>query len=133
MKDETGLEIGSEEWNKRIKLALHSMSSETVHSNTEILQSFLDVLNEGLECDANAMHSLIVNRVPCNMKLADHPTIEVSKNGVLAGNNFTVGLLGVINGILERITRRKITFRFEEHEGKARLADFIENEEIRCK
>jgi hypothetical protein len=62
---------------------------------------FLNVMNRAFKADPNAIHCLIVNRVPCNMELANDPTIIVEGSRVLEGLNPQVGLLGILNGILE--------------------------------
>ncbi len=62
----------------------------------------IQTLNEAFEADPNAINALITMRVPCNQKLADHPTIQVG------GNPDVVGMLGVINGIVERITGKRV-------------------------
>jgi hypothetical protein len=55
----------------------------------------LAVLNEAVELDKDAMTALVNARVPCNERLADHPTIQVgSFDGITK-----VGLLGVLNGL----------------------------------
>jgi len=59
------------------------------------IQEAVDVLNSALNDDKEAITSLVENRVPCNNKLADHPTVQVSGED----DNFRVGLLGIVNGI----------------------------------
>jgi hypothetical protein len=57
-----------------------------------------DLLNGMLAADPTATHALIINRVPCNRALVDHPSIIVdalSKDG----SRPVVGLLGVLNGL----------------------------------
>ena len=56
----------------------------------------IEFLNSALKDDKEAIHNLIEQRVICNEKLADHPTIQVScKNK----EQFEVGLLGILNGL----------------------------------
>ena len=88
----------------------------------------LRVLNEAYRADPDALHALICNRVPCNLELADHPSIQVTQNGVVGKNTYHVGLLGVINGIIEPITKRKVAVKFSAPEaGKtARVEGFVE-------
>lgn len=64
----------------------------------------LEVMNRGYEEDPNAIHSLICNRVPCNTKLAEDKTIVVDDISKLLYQEEPcpqVGLLGIINGILD--------------------------------
>jgi hypothetical protein len=60
----------------------------------------LQMMNRAFEEDPNAVHTLICNRVPCNMKLADDETIIVEQCQVLPDIHAQVGLLGFINGLL---------------------------------
>ena len=52
-------------------------------------------LNAILECDTDALSRLIETRVPCNGRLADHPTVQVRD----VGDGYRVGLLGILNGL----------------------------------
>ncbi|MEQ8666946.1 MAG: hypothetical protein RIC16_14595 [Rhodospirillales bacterium] len=56
----------------------------------------LAVLNDALARDPEAITQLINLRVPCRKKLGDHPTIRIA----LYGDEYRVGILGLINGIL---------------------------------
>lgn len=55
------------------------------------------VLNQALRDDPKAVNKLFNIRVRCNEKLAKHPTIQVK--GSPGRKKYTVGLLGIINGI----------------------------------
>ncbi len=74
----------------------------------------LTYLNDAFKADPNAIHVLFANRVPCNMTLADHPLVQVAENRALmgVGDNFTVGSLGVINGMLTALGYDKIAMSF---------------------
>lgn len=63
----------------------------------------LDTMTRAFQNDPNAIHSLICNQVPCNQKMADDKTIVVEdySQTLMEDNTFRVGLLGIINGILE--------------------------------
>lgn len=54
-----------------------------------------DYLNDLAEHDRPAIAALIANRVPCNRKLAEHPTCECGKQH----GGFNVGWLGILNGL----------------------------------
>jgi len=56
----------------------------------------VEVLNDALERDPQAITDLINMRVECNDKLATQPTLRVQK----FGDVHRVGLLGVLNGAL---------------------------------
>lgn len=74
-----------------------------------IAQKAVDVLNEALKADRQAVTLLLLNRVGCNEKLAAHPTIQVLDNAGPA-----VGILGIINGIVERQTGEQICALWDE-------------------
>ena len=59
---------------------------------TITLTQCIEYLNSLIECDERAIFSLVMNRVPCNEKLTEHNTCQVT-------NKSFVGMLGVINGI----------------------------------
>jgi hypothetical protein len=96
--------------------------------NLDSLDIFLKVLNEAYKADPDAIHSLICNRVPCNLLLANHPTIQVDTNDVAIGGTWTVGLLGVINGICEEVTGERVAVMFSEPdiEGRRKVVGFTQ-------
>lgn len=60
----------------------------------------VDCLNKAFKADPDAIHALMVNRVPCNTDLANDEHVFVSVNKILSDKSYTVGVLGLINGIL---------------------------------
>lgn len=58
-----------------------------------------ETMNRAFTSDPDAIHALMVNRVPCNQKLADDPTVVVDKS-MVNPNGWSVGVVGLINGIL---------------------------------
>lgn len=62
-----------------------------------VIQQILDVVNEAISDDPSAMRALFENRVPCNERLANHPSIQVMMESEEVGN--TVGILGLLSGI----------------------------------
>lgn len=63
-------------------------------------QSFAHFFNELRALDAAAVQALLSVRVPCNRALAEHPTVPAQQE---ADGSFTVGTLGLFNGLLERL------------------------------
>jgi hypothetical protein len=62
------------------------------------LDDIINLLNQMLVIDRQAITELVNNRVVCNEVLADHPTIVVGeRDGVCK-----VGLLGVLNGLFNK-------------------------------
>lgn len=74
---------------------------------TVTLDHVLEVLNDALEIDPEAMNDLVEARVPCSEALAEHPTIQVhtvrmtvfSNNKSEETKTHTVGLIGILNGL----------------------------------
>ena len=77
------------------------------------IEKVVKVLNDALKADPNAIHALLCNRVPCNRELVDHPTIVVESNPVMFDKNlYTVGMLGVLNGVIKPLTGKRIAAKF---------------------
>lgn len=76
---------------------------EYEEKKVKIQDIFLETMTRAFQNDPNAIHSLICNQVPCNQKMADDKTIVVEdySNILFQDNTFRVGLLGILNGILE--------------------------------
>lgn len=56
----------------------------------------ISFLNTLLRIDPFAINALVSMRVSCNVKLANHPTVQV---GTLGGVHSMVGWLGILNGM----------------------------------
>ena len=67
----------------------------TEFSDRETAERLVDLLNELLRIDHQAISCLINNRVPANTELANHPTVQT----FMDANGFTVGPLGLLNGL----------------------------------
>jgi hypothetical protein len=67
------------------------------------LAHVIDVLNNAVESDPDAMHALVETRVPCNKSLAEHPTIQVATiedTSIRMGDaEYRVGIVGLLNGL----------------------------------
>ena len=57
-------------------------------------QEIVDLMNELLEKDKEAIETLINYHVPCNEAIQNHPTVQVRKHN----EQMQVGLLGILNG-----------------------------------
>jgi len=62
------------------------------------LKTTINLLNEAFALDPEGMQRLIEARVPVNMELRDHPTIQVW-SGEGGTEPPTLGFLGLINGL----------------------------------
>lgn len=69
----------------------------------------IQLLNDAVAADKDAVQKLIDYRVPCNSKLVAHPTIQINvtlhKNSAMGKSEtllpfyYSVGLLGLMNGL----------------------------------
>lgn len=94
-----------------------------------VLQSFalgLHALNQAYTADHAALHALVCNRVPCNQALADHPTVLVDTNKVTPTETYAVGMLGIVNGVIEAMSGKRIAAMFTgaDEQGRCRLIGF---------
>jgi hypothetical protein len=77
--------------------------------STLLTNAAIQVLDSAFRLDPGAIYSLVNNRVPCNQSLGDHPTIPIQSTPVANQRVLTVGLLGVLNGILESTGACKVS------------------------
>jgi len=61
-------------------------------------QHVIDLLNELLKTDRRATENLFGVRVPCNKKLAQHPSVQVLAYGNKK-KRYMVGFVGILNGM----------------------------------
>lgn len=77
----------------------------------EILQVFIDVLNEAHDLDPKAIESLMNTRTNCNDDLADHDSI-LCGTAMIVGCNIempTISTLGLLNGVCKRLTGKTVS------------------------
>lgn len=91
-------------------------------------QKTIDMLNNAFKSDPNAIWSLTVNRIPCNKALADDPYIGVDTCPIIECENFQVGFLGLINGIMRVNDMPLIAIKFSEknEDGRSIFLGFCE-------
>ena len=82
-------------------------------TNNDRLQFVLDCLNTAYRADPKAISALICNLVPCNVKMVAHPHIVVQRNAGLCSMD-TVGLLGVINGVLTAASLPRVALKWSD-------------------
>ena len=70
------------------------------------IDAILKVLNDAFDADPDAIRALILHRVPCNRALADHPTVQVNQD--TDDLTFSVGAIGLLNGVVEKFTGKKV-------------------------
>ncbi len=87
-------------------------------------EAVVRVLNEAFAADPYAMHSLVVNQVPCNQTLADHPTVQVSDTP-LPYKARVVGMLGVVNGVVTALTGEIVATEWTEPDPTTKKSKMI--------
>ena len=82
-------------------------------------------LNRAFAADPAAVHALLCNRVPCNLALADDPTIICGDEAVVPG--FTLGAIGLINGVLADLGLPLVASQWSDEadeQGRRKLVGF---------
>jgi hypothetical protein len=65
------------------------------------VDEFIKYLNDLLEVDRYAIAELLCMDVPCNLAMAEHPTVQVRGFGsmtYIAPDTYRLGILGLLNG-----------------------------------
>jgi hypothetical protein len=77
------------------------------------VENVVNLLNELIELDPDAVTALVNARVPCNARVASHPTVQV---GVVDDGGYRVGPLGLLNGLFKTTKHGwgQITLVFED-------------------
>lgn len=89
----------------------------------------VEALQSAFIADQNAIHALIVNRVPCNQFLADDPFVVVDRPPVLAAGNWQVGAIGLVNAVLAANGLSLVAVKFSDEkdsDGRSKLVGFCE-------
>jgi hypothetical protein len=99
------------------------MDTHTRVANPQLAARVVAFLNELLEYDRPAIAALIANRVPCNGRLADHPTVQVAAQH----GGYHVGLLGILNGLcgVREDNWGLITAIFEDADSPTKNCDLL--------
>jgi len=68
----------------------------------DLVDEFVDFMNDMLAHDQEAIIALCLHRVQCGKALVTHPTVQVRvvKDDVSQSMDYSVGLLGILNGFL---------------------------------
>ena len=119
----------------RLESSLVEKPDPLIVSEPPALSKTVECLNSAFAADPNAIHALVVNRVPCNQALADHPHVVVDNPPVIEGQHFSVGALGLVNGILTANGLPRIGVKFEpmpsDQEGRFKIVGFGESNQGR--
>jgi len=100
-------------------------------SDFEMAEKMADFLNGLLELDRPAIAALIANRVPCNEKLAEHHSVQVTKQH----GGCHVTMLGILNGLCGSNDTNGwggLVAVFDEHEEKDKVGGLYELKKFRA-
>lgn len=89
----------------------------------EQLQKVVDCLNDAWRRDPLAMRVMLIETIPCNATLADHPTIIVDKYD----EGYVVRMMGILNGILDALGIGRVAAMWSEEvdaEGRSAFLGF---------
>lgn len=87
-------------------------------------------LNAAFNADPAAIHSLMVNRVPCDDALADHPTLPVDVIPLenTGSERYAVGALGLLNLLMAEFSDHRLEVQFSaepvDREGRRSIVGF---------
>jgi hypothetical protein len=88
--------------------------AELSHEQKELIADrMIAALQEAFDADPSAMHALVCNRVPTTQAMVDHPHMIVEPNPVLDDQPPTIGLLGVLNGVLDAAGLHKVASNWD--------------------
>lgn len=99
---------------RRFGITVTGVPAEIVPRNRDAIEQAVVVLNEAFKADPVALWLLIANRVQCNEALAAHPWVQVRQHESPVKGVATVGLIGVLNGVLEPLTGYRVAAKFSE-------------------
>lgn len=102
--------------------------AEGVYSDFKVdPEIVINFMNEVLEKDPDAIKGLIEHRVGCNEDLMNHDTVQVLCDSNEEGKpiNPTVGLLGVLNGLIGKDEETGWGFMAAEFDEDGNLHRFV--------
>ena len=88
--------------------------------NNDVIKTAVETLNDFLAKSPEAANSLFNYRVPVTKEMADHPHVRVQ---VIGDNKFKVGMIGILNGIVEPLTGKRIA---SMHDDDDKVVGFVE-------
>ena len=106
---------------------LFSPDPPTGARTVSLFETAVNTLNEAFRCDPDAIRALLCNRVPCNQALVEHPTVQVTR--VPRAGSYTVGARGLLNGVLEVLTGKRVAAMWSDDtdsEGARKFIGFCE-------
>ena len=85
------------------------MEEDIKHLQVQIM---VKALNAAVNANKAAMHALLINRVPVGQEMIDDPHMVV--DSMPGSQSYSLGMLGVINGILSSVGMPRIAARWEK-------------------
>lgn len=82
---------------------------------SELTDRVVKMMNDAFNQDKVAIHSLMVNRVPCSIDLGHRSEVLVETNPVIEGlYSYTVSAFGLIHGVMSALELPQIECRWKE-------------------
>lgn len=79
-----------------------------------MIEKAIEILNEAFAADPRAIRELIGTRVKCNQDLADHPAVVCGTVESSIPEEFDIGPLGLMNGVLKMITGEVVAASYSD-------------------
>lgn len=83
----------------------------------------LTLLNEAAQADRHAITVLLDSQVPASPELVNHSVIQISND---QDGNPQIGVLGLLNGVIETLTGKRVVAVYEEDDGFTWVSGFVE-------
>lgn len=97
-----------------------------IDRESDAVRRAIEVLNRVHTADPTVLPALIGHRVPCNLAVADDPTVQVGKiDGT--DDQWEVGLLGIINGLFGVQGEKAVGFIAANYDDDHDLTSFSYN------
>ncbi len=97
-----------------------------IDRESDAVRTAIEVLNRVHQADPSVLPALIDHRVPCNLAVADDPTVQVGK--IKGTEQWEVGLLGIVNGLYGVQGPKAVGFIAAEYDDDHNLTHFTYNE-----
>ena len=98
-------------------------NSPITQHEIEQFNAVLECLNSAYKADPVAMHALNSLRFPTNEAMLNHPHVEVANHQMFPG--YTVGVLGLINGVMRAMGLPNIASKWEKKDAETGRMELV--------
>jgi hypothetical protein len=102
------------------------MNDMLISTDKPPITKAIEALNAAFKADPQAIWTLMNSYTLCNEKLADHPTVQVLEKEVEGEKKWQVGMLGLLNGVIEAALGARVCIMTSEADknGQRKLLGF---------